>query len=166
MITRTTAAAAALAVAASLLLGGCSLLPPLPFLGGDSGSSSDDRSSDSSGDDGDRDSESGIEDNPFVDHEVPDTFPSDVPVPDLDIVFALDVGTGWSITFSSDDIHDDHEKIKDLFDGGWEILSDSSTDDLTFTIFDNADYQVQVTGSTESSDFEGPIITYLVVAKD
>jgi hypothetical protein len=156
---KTAIAPAGAALVAVLLLGGCSLLPPLPFLP-DSGSSSDDGGSSSNGD-------SDIEDNPFLEHEVPDTFPSDVPLPDLDIVFALDVGTGWNIVYKSDDIQSDHARITQMFeDEGWEVLSDTSQSDTTFGIYDNDGYQAQVTGSSESNDYDGPVISFLVVAKE
>jgi len=97
MTTRIAPLVATLAVAAALLLGGCSLLPqPSDFT---------DRSdtSDNSGESSDET----IDDNPVVDQEVPATFPSDVPLPDLDVAFALDLGTGWSVVFTANDLESD-----------------------------------------------------------
>jgi hypothetical protein len=149
-----------MAVAAALLLGGCSLLPqPSDFIG-DSGSSSDE--SDSSGDGGET-----IDDNPFLDHEVPDTFPADVPLPDLDVAFSLDLGTGWSVVFNADDLESDFADVVQTYESdGWEVVSQASNDDTTFAVFNSDDYQVQVSGTTDSSDYDGPVLAFTVVAKD
>ena len=159
MTARTAAPLVSLAIAGSLLLGGCSLLPPLPFL--PDGSSDDGGSS--SGSNGDSD----IDENPFLDHEVPDTFPvDDVPLPDLDIVFSLDLGTGWSIVYHSDDIEADHNAIADLYDeAGFESLANETADGMTLGIYESDGYQVQVSGTDNSDDYDGPVLAFTVVAK-
>ena len=88
---------ASLAVAAALLLGGCLLLPqPSDFT---------DRS-DSSVHSGEGTGETS-EDGPVVDQEVPASFPADVPLPDLDVAFSPDLGTGWSVVVSTNDLESD-----------------------------------------------------------
>jgi len=177
MNTRTASLASALAVAAVLFLGGCAFLPPGPSFDPDRGSSSDDSSgSDTSSDDDnsdedssdDGDSDSDIEDNPFLEHEVPDTFPSEVPLPDLDVVFALDLGTGWSVVFGTDDLEGDFEDVVELYEGdGWEVLSQAASDGTVFAVFNNDDYQVQLSGTEdESPDYDGPVLAFTVIAKD
>ena len=157
MTTRIAPLVATLAVAAALLLGGCSVLPqPSDFT---------DRSdtSDNSGEGSDET----IDDNPLVDQEVPATFPSDVPLPDLDVAFSLDLGTGWSVVFTANDLESDFSDVVETYeDDGWEVISQASNDDTVFAVFNNDSYQVQVSGSTDSNDYDGPVLGFTVVAKD
>jgi hypothetical protein len=149
---------ATVSLAALLALSGCSLLPPIPDLGGGS-SSGDNRSDDSdNGDD--------VEDNPFLDHDLPDGFPSDVPLPDLEIYFSLAVTEdSWSIIYKADDLEADFSDIVDQFEGdGWEVLMNNATGDGSLGVFSKDPYQVQVLGVADGgSDFDGPGITYTVV---
>lgn len=158
MTTRLAPLATALAVAAALLLGGCSMLPnPTELLGG--GSSRDDSSSsDNSSDD--------VEENPFLDHDLPDGFPSDVPLPDLDIYFSLAVSDdSWGITYKADDLEDDFAGIVDQYeDDGWETQMNNSSSDGSLGVFTKDDYTVQVLGVADSeTDFDGPGFSFTVV---
>jgi hypothetical protein len=153
----------ALGVGTSLLLSGCSLLPSIPTLGGDS-------SNDGSSGNGDGDSAiEDIEDNPFLDHTVPDTFPSDVPLPDLDVLFSLDLGTGWSVVYKAYDPIADLNDLADEYTGGsWEELSRVSDPDTAtaFAVYDSDKYQVQMNGATDDTGYDTPILSLTVVKKD
>ena len=157
MSTRLAPVATALAIAAALLLGGCSLLPqPSDFLG-DGGSDSDSNDSSSSDD---------VEENPFLDHDVPDGFPSDVPLPDLDIDFSLAVSDdSWGITYKADDLESDFADIVDQYEGdGWETQMNNSSSDGALGVFTKDDYTVQVLGIADSeTEFDGPGFSFTVV---
>lgn len=149
----------ALAVAASLLLGGCSFLPRVPILnpgGNDSGSSSDD----------DRSGADEIEENPFLDNTVPANFPSDVPLPDLDIYLGMaSTEDSWTIIYYADDLEADFSSIVSLYEGdGWETLMNNQAPDGSLGVFKKDPYQVQVMGLAEGGDdMEGPALTLTLV---
>lgn len=153
------ASLAVLAVTASLLLGGCSLLPRIPILnpgGNDGGSSSDGESS--NGD--------GVEDNPFLGHEVPDGFPSEVPLPDLEIIFSLNVSeAAWSILYGASDLQADFASVNDDFTAeGWEVVMSNAGADAALGVYRKDDLQVQVTGSADGgNDYDGPVLSFTVV---
>ena len=148
-----------LAVTASVLLGGCSLLPRIPILnpgGNDGGSSSDGNSS--NGD--------GVEDNPFLGHDIPDGFPSEIPLPDLDIVFSLTVSEGaWSIMYGANDLEADFASVNDSFTAaGWEVLMSNANAEGALGVYSKDDLQVQVTGSADGgSDYDGPVLSFTAV---
>lgn len=157
-----------LGVGTSLLLGGCSLLPSIPTFGGDSSNDGSSGNGSSGNGDGGNDIED-IEENPFLDHTVPDTFPGDVPLPDLDILFSLDLGTGWSIVYKADDPVGDFEALADEYSGGsWEELSRVTDPDAAtgFAVYDSAEYQVQINAATDDTGYDTPILSMTVVKKD
>jgi hypothetical protein len=148
-------AATAASIAALLLLSGCSLLPSIPDFGG--GDSSRDNGSDSSDD---------VENNPFLDHGVPDGFPSEVPLPDLEIYFSLtSTEDSWSIIYKADDLESDFADVVAMFESdGWEIAMNNSSSDGALGAFQKDPYTVQVTGVADgSSDFDGPGLSMTVV---
>lgn len=151
-------AATAAAIAGMLLLSGCSLLPGVPdILGGDSSNQGGSDGSDS-GDD--------VSDNPFLDHGVPDGFPADVPLPDLEIYFSLTSSDdSWSIVYKADDLGDDFTDIVSMFeDDGWETSMNNQGEDGALGVFSKDPYRVQVMGVSDSgSDFDGPGFTFTVV---
>jgi len=156
---------AALGLGTAVLLGGCALLPSIPDFGNGSNDSSPQGSDESSDDDDSL--EDDIEDNPFIEQEVPDTFPDDVPRPDLEILLALDLGTGWTIAYKTDDAIDDFDNLADTFAGeGWEELSRASSDGQAFAAYDSAAYQVQLNAATEDTGYDTPILSMTVVRKD
>ena len=152
-------AATAVSIAAILLLSGCSLLPGIPDFGdGDS----------SSGNDSDNDSYNSddIEENPFLDHDVPDGFPSDVPLPDLDISYSLAVSEdSWGIIYKADDLEDDFGDVVDLYEGdGWETMMNNVSDDGALAVFQKDDYSVQVIGVDDAeTEFDGDGLSFTVV---
>lgn len=164
MISRPTSAAVsltAIVVAASLLLGGCSLLPRIPILnpgGNDNGSSSDDSNNNSIGDD--------IEENPFLGHDVPDGFPSEIPLPSFDIVFSLTVSDdAWSILYGVNDLESDFASVNDAFAAdGWEVLMSNAAADAALGVYSKDNLQVQVTGSADGgNDYDGPVLSFTAV---
>ena len=167
-------AATAASIAAILLLGGCSLIPGIPdFGGGDSSSdngSNDDNDNDNDDDsDNDNDSDDDSDDagdNPFLDHDVPDGFPSDVPLPDLDISYSLAVSEdSWGIVYEADDLEDDFGDVVDLYEGdGWETMMNNFSDDGALGVFQKDDYSVQVIGVDDAdTDFGGDGLSFTVV---
>ena len=155
-------AATAVSIAALLLLSGCSLLPGIPDFGG--GNSSGDNSSDNDSDDSDNGDDA--EDNPFLDHDVPDGFPSDVPLPDLEISYSLPVGDdSWGIVYKADDLEDDFNDVVDLYEGdGWETAMNNVSEDGALGVFTKDDYTVQVLGVADSeTDFDGAGLSFTVV---
>lgn len=151
MRTRIAARAASLVVAAALLLCGCSLLPQPSDLAGDGGSDS---------------GSSEVEDNPLLDHDVPDGFPSDVPLPDLEIYFSLAVTEdSWGITYKADDLEGDFADIVDQYEGdGWEVMMSNVSADGSLGVFSKDPYQVQVIGVADGeTDFDGPGFSFTVV---
>jgi len=148
-------AATAVSIAAILLLSGCSLLPGIPDFGGSDSSSGND--SDNSDD---------IDENPFLDHDVPDGFPSDVPLPDLDISYSLAVSEdSWGIIYKADDLEDDFGDVVDLYEGdGWETMMNNVSDDGALAVFQKDDYSVQVIGVDDAeTEFDGDGLSFTVV---
>ena len=159
-------AATAVSIAAILLLSGCSLLPGIPDFGG--GDSSSGNGSDNDSNDSDNDSDNGddAEDNPFLDHDVPDGFPSDIPLPDLDISYSLAVSEdAWGIVYKADDLEDDFGDVVDLYEGdGWETMMNNFSDDGALGVFQKDDYSVQVIGVADAeTDFDGDGLSFTVV---
>lgn len=152
-----TASITALVVAASLLVGGCSLLPRIPILnpGGDNPNSS---SGNGNSDD--------IEDNPFLDNTVPASFPSDVPLPNLDIYLGLaSTEDSWSIIYFASDLEADFSDVVSLYEAdGWETLMNNQAPDGSLGVFKKDPYQVQVMGLADGGDdIEGPALSVTVV---
>ncbi len=163
MTTTALRAATAVSLAALLTLSGCSLLPRIPDFGG--GSSSGDESSGSGSDNG-SDNTDDVEENPFLGHDVPDGFPSEVPIPDLEIYFSLTVTEdSWSINYKSDDLASDFAGIVDMYEGdGWETMMNNVSDDGALGLFQKDDYSVQVIGVADSeTDFDGDGLSFTVV---
>ena len=153
--TRTWTRLGAVGIAAVLMLSGCSLIPHIPVLNnGDSSSGGDG----SNGDD--------LGDNAFLDHDVPDGFPADVPLPDLDIYYSLKVSDqSWSIVYEANDLESDFNSIVDAFEGaGWEVQMSNSAPDGTLGAFSKAPYQAEVIGVADGgNDHHGPILSFTVV---
>lgn len=152
-------AAAAAALAALLLVSGCSLLPGIPTFGG--GDSSSDGDSD-----GGALSDDEIDENPFLDNTVPDGFPSEVPLPDLEVYLGMGVTEdSWSVIYKSDDLEGDFADIVEMYEGdGWEVLMNNASADGALGVFSKEPYQVQVMGVVEDdTDFDGSGLSFTVV---
>jgi len=154
MITRPRAilAVASLALGASLALSGCSLLPHLPSLGNHSSGNG------SKGDD--------IKDNPFLGHDVPADFPSDVPLPNLEVAYSLSpTKNSWAITYKAKDLEGDFASAVSAFQSaGWDVQMNNSTPDGVLGVFMKDSYTVQVMGGADGgSDIDGPYLSFTVV---
>lgn len=135
-----------------LLLSGCFGVPSIPPTGGSEGGGTSGQTDDST---------SGDE----MFQGLPATFPTDVPLLPGEVAMGIDVGTGWAVIVLVDDLQTDFEAASALLKGaGFEALTESSSDDGSFGVFENAKYQVQVTAS-DAEDY-GLNLNYLVVKKD
>jgi len=151
---------AGVAVAASLLLSGCFALPSLPG-GGTDGSGSSGGSDGSQTDSG---SDSGPDDVPEQFQGMPATFPSDIPLIPGEVAFGIDVGTGWSVLISVDDLEADFVDAADRLKGaGYTALLENVAATGSFGAFENDLYQVQVS-SQDTPDY-GLVVNYLVVRR-
>lgn len=156
---------ATIAVAASLLLSGCFGAPSLlggGTGGGGSSGGSDSGSSDSGSTDSSTDGTDGGDDVPEQFQGMPATFPGDIPLISGEVVFGIDVGTGWSILIAVDDLEADFVDAADrLKAAGYEPLLETVAPEGSFGAFENDLYQIQVT-SQDSEDY-GLVVNYLVV---
>ena len=151
---------AALGLGTALLLGGCSLLPSIPTPGAgqsDGANETADPADDADSDDG----------NEFAQTTMPQNFPDEIPVADLDLIIALDLGTGWTIAYETDDAVADFDALADQFTGeGWEQLSRETADGQGFASYDSPEFQVQLNVATENTGFDTPVLSMTVVRKD
>jgi hypothetical protein len=146
----------AIGIAAALLLSGCALLPGIPVLN-DGGSANGDGTG--TGDD--------IENNPLLDHDLPEGFPTDVPVPDLDIYYSMRTSDeSWSIVFKANDFESDFNAVADAFESaGWEVIMNNVAADGALGVFKKDPYQAQVMGVAQGGDdYDGPVLSFTVVA--
>jgi hypothetical protein len=93
---------------------------------------------------------------------MPATFPNDIPLISGDVVFGIDVGTGWSILIAVDDMEADFLDAADRLKGaGYESLLETVAPEGSFGAFENDVYQIQIS-SQDSPDY-GLVVNYLVV---
>lgn len=94
---------------------------------------------------------------------LPSTFPKAVvPLIDGKIVFAIDLGTGWTVVFAYPDFQTGHTKaVAQLKVAGFTVVSDSPTAAGSFTSLTGNGYQVNLT-SVENPSL-GPSVSYTVV---
>jgi hypothetical protein len=161
---------ATIAVAACLLLSGCFGAPALlggGTGGGGSSGGSDSGSSDSgSTDDAGSGSDSSDSENdvPVQFEGMPATFPGDIPLISGEVVFGIDVGTGWSVLIAVDDLEADFVDAADrLKAAGYESLLETVAGTGSFGAFENDLYQIQLT--TQDSEDYGLVVSYLVVRR-
>lgn len=143
-------------------LSGCSLLPDIPLPGGGQPSNQHSES-----EPGEESLEDDLEENPFIEQTMPANFPGDVPVPDLEILLALDLGTGWTIGYTTDDAVAAFDELADRYVvEGWEELSREASADQAFAAYDSAEYQVQLNAATDDTGFDTPVLSITVVRKN
>ncbi len=93
---------------------------------------------------------------------MPETFPADVPVIEGDVLFGVDLGTGWSIVVQADDPAAAYtDASAKLTTAGYTADVSSTSDDGSFGSFIGTEYTVQVT-ATDSVDY-GPSVQYTVI---
>lgn len=152
-------ALAAASLAALLVLSGCSFLPPIPSFGnGDSSSDGDSNGGALSDDE--------IDENPFLDNTVPEGFPAEVPLPDLEVYLGMGVTEdSWSVIYKSDDLEGDYADIVAMYEAdGWEVLMNNASETGSLGVFKKEPYQVQVLGVlNDDTDFDGDGISFTVV---
>lgn len=150
---------AAVLLGGMLALSGCSLLPHFPTPGNNGGSS------DNGGSTGD-----GAEDNPFLGHDVPEGFPAEVPLPDLDICYSLGTSDkSWSIIYKANDLEGDFAAVVAGFEGaGWETQMNNSTPEGVLGVFMKEPISAQVMGGPDGGDDcdGGPYLSFTVVQTD
>jgi hypothetical protein len=156
-------AIAGIALAATVSLSGCAFLPKLPgapVIQGGSGSSNDDSTTG-----GTTDTPNGSDDTTGLGSTVPVTFPAEIPLPALDVAYALDLGTGWAIGFATDDAKAQWEALDARFVAeGWEVLITSPSETQAFGAYENGTYQVQVGAApAPESGYDTGIVSYNVV---
>lgn len=93
---------------------------------------------------------------------LPDTFPTDVPIIDGDVVFGLDLGTGWSVVIPVDDLASAYaEASGKLVGAGFVAKVDTSTPEGSVGVFVSDRYQINVNAS-KTADY-GNSVSYVVV---
>lgn len=94
---------------------------------------------------------------------IPPTFPrDDVPLVDGTPVFAVDLGTGWTVILASDDPAAGYVDAKGLLEeAGFTAAVDSTTDDGSFGQFTSDGYTVNLTATDDPT--YGDSISYTVV---
>jgi hypothetical protein len=93
---------------------------------------------------------------------IPDTFPSEIPLFDGEILQGIDVGTGWSLLFKANDTVADFTTAADLLEAdGYEAIARSTDGGQGFGNFNNGVYSINLSAS-DTADF-GPAVAYTVV---
>lgn len=94
---------------------------------------------------------------------IPATFPLDeVPLIDGDPVFAVDLGTGWTVIFPREDFAEGYGEAALLLDGvGFTAVANSASPEGTFGQFTTDTYTVNLTATTDPT--YGPSVSYVVV---
>lgn len=147
--------AAAVGVLAVLLLSGCGLGgSPAPANTGDNGAAT---SGPAPEDDGGTSGEITL----------PATYPSDdVPLIEGDLLFAQDLGTGWSVYVARDDFLGGYEEAKGLLTGAGFTGDTVNQDDTgAFGQFQSDAYTVNLQGGDFADLGIGPSVGYTVVKK-
>jgi hypothetical protein len=160
-----------LGIASTVALSGCSFLPIVPGVTQPDGAASDGTVSGGDGTGSGAEStgngSSAIDDlsnDPSLNHEIPGGFPADIPLPPLELVYSLDLGTGWSLVFKSNDPVADFAGIDAAFSaGGWSTLQSATNGDTAFGAYQNDTYQVQVSGAGIDAGYDTPVVAYTVV---
>ena len=94
---------------------------------------------------------------------IPATFPrDDVPLVDGTPVFAVDLGTGWTVILASGDPAAGYADAKGLLEGaGFTAAVDTTTDDGSFGQFTSDEYTVNLTATDDPT--YGDSVSYTVV---
>lgn len=104
-------------------------------------------------------------------NEIPKDFPSDIPLIDGDVVFALsanpdDGKKGWNVTIKVDSADAFDEISRELTDAGFEATGNQSSDDGSVTggVFGNDEWSVVVAVTGDKS--AGFVANYTVATAD
>ena len=104
----------------------------------------------------------GGDDTDMVQNQVPETFPDDVPLIGGDVLFAVDLGTGWTVIFASDDpLADFDTVIGQLEDAGFEVATQDANDEQAFAQLTSEKYTINLSAADDPT--YGDVISYTVV---
>jgi len=106
----------------------------------------------------------GGDDTGLVQTEIPDTYPrDDVPLVESgDVVFAVDLGTGWTVIFASDDPLNDFVTARDeLVGAGFAVATEDANDEAAFAQLQGPDYTVNLSAGNDPT--YGDVVSYTVV---
>jgi hypothetical protein len=94
---------------------------------------------------------------------IPDSYPrDDVPLADGDPVFAVDLGTGWTVILATDDLAAGFADAAGRLEAaGFTAQSHTATDDGEFSQYTDPGYIVNLTAATDPT--YGKVISYTVV---
>jgi hypothetical protein len=154
-VTRVRLAAGAVVLACALLTGcgtGGPLNDPVP-------TAPVDQPDDTGGDDANGGDSTGL-----VQDEVPDTYPhDDVPlVASGDVVFAVDLGTGWTVIFASADVLADFATARDeLVGAGFTVATEDANDEAAFAQLQSSEFTVNLSAGNDPT--YGDVVSYTVV---
>ena len=100
----------------------------------------------------------------LVQDDVPDTYPhDDVPlVASGEVVFAVDLGTGWTVIFASGDPLADFATARDeLLGAGFTVATEDANDVAAFAQLQSSDYTVNLSSGNDPT--YGDVVSYTVV---
>jgi len=111
--------------------------------------------------------EDGTEITASSDGQLPDGFPTDIPVYEGQITSSLKADKGWSVTIeAADDVETVFTWYKqELEASGWKIVSEMKVTDGGVLVAEKGDQSVQVTLGTSSSDAAKTSIALFVSTK-
>ncbi len=100
----------------------------------------------------------------MVQTEIPDTYPhDDVPLVESgEVVFAVDLGTGWTVIFASDDPLADFVTARDdLVGAGFTVSTEDANDEAAFAQLQRTGYTVNLSAGDDPT--YGDVVSYTVV---
>lgn len=100
----------------------------------------------------------------LVQEEIPATYPRDeVPLVESgDVVFAVDLGTGWTVIFASDDPLADFAAARDeLVGAGFTVATEDANDTAAFAQLQSPEYTVNLSAGNDPT--YGDALSYTVV---
>jgi len=106
----------------------------------------------------------GGDDTGLVQNEIPDTYPrDDVPLVESgEVVFAVDLGTGWTVIFASDDPLADFATARDeLVGAGFTVATEDADDSNAFAQLQGPGYTVNLSAGDDPT--YGNVVSYTVV---
>jgi hypothetical protein len=71
---------------------------------------------------------------------VPDNFPSELPLPDAELLVAITGENSWTLTYTGMDAETADAFVDTFRDGDWEMVGDTADDNSAIASFENASY--------------------------
>jgi len=106
----------------------------------------------------------GGDDTGLVQTQIPDTYPrDDVPLVESgEVVFAVDLGTGWTVIFASDDPLADFATARDeLVGAGFTVATEDANATAAFAQLQAPGFTVNLSGGNDPT--YGDVVSYTVV---